>query len=534
LKLAVNIYVRHLVAQNPKALVTTMSKQLKPMAKIFELDIEDRIRTLKLDKLLQTWVMDAIFSVGILEVSRDYKTTAEIEGEEYIITDLKVEPVSVADWVVDINASRYEKAEFAGYRARWNYDDFLASPLFDEDTKREVKPQAYLWGEERDDDPVRELQTGQAYDPNDYDKFLDVWRIWVRREGVILTLPMDGPAWAMSAEPWAGPDEGPFQFLGYGDAPDMLMPTAPIDGLRDLDEFGNNLFTKMRDQAHAQKTVLAYQGDSADDAERVIKATDLEAIAVDKPDGMREMAFGGIDARTMAMFIQNQQLFSYFGGNLDAVGGLSTQAETLGQERMLVGSASKMMEDMQTKTVSGVRKLLEVIAHFEWEDAMRDPELEMNIPGTQQSIPVSFAQENRQGNFKDYRFDIEPYSMRDEGPGTKLQNIMQFLEFLNNGGHLERMASQGIMLDYQELLDIVAQYQNMKEMNQLFTSSNEPMGVANVGPNASGKPAVTERINTRVNKPGATGPGQADVMSRILMGAGVQQSEAASLGRMAG
>ena len=139
LRLAVNIYTRHLIAQNPKALVTTMSKQLKPMAKIFELDLEDRIGSLELDKVLQRWVMNAIFSVGIIEVARDYQTSLEIEGEEYIITDLKTEDVSIADWVVDINASRYRKAEFAGYRARLNYDDFLASPLFDDETKKEVQ-----------------------------------------------------------------------------------------------------------------------------------------------------------------------------------------------------------------------------------------------------------------------------------------------------------------------------------------------------------------------------------------------------------
>jgi hypothetical protein len=533
LRLAVNIYTRHLVAQNPKALITTMSKQLKPMAKIFELDLEDRMRLLKLDKMLQRWVMHAIFCVGIIEVSRDYQTATELEGEEYIITDLKTEDVSVADWVVDINASRYDKAEFAGYRARINYDDFLASPLFDADTKKRVKPNAYLWGEERDDDPVRSLQTGDAYDPNEYDKFLDVWRIWVRREGVILTLPMDGPVWAMSTEPWTGPDDGPFQFLGFGDAPDMLMPTAPVDLLRDLDDFGNNLWTKMRDQAKGQKTVFGYQGDAADDAERVMKADDLEGIAMDKPDGLKEYQFGGIDARTMAMFIQNKQLISYFGGNLDAVGGLSTQADTLGQERMLVGSASKMMDDLQAKTITAVRKLLETIAYFEWNDAMRDPELEMTMPGTQQGIPVSFAQENRQGNFSDYRFDIQPYSMRDEGPGAKLQNIMQFLQWLGQGNHLERMAQQGIMLDYQELLDIVAQYQNMTEMNQLFTSASEPMGVANAGPDSGGRSDVSERITTRVNKPGATGPGQDEIMSKVLMGAGPQGSEVDSLTRSA-
>ena len=100
---------------------------------------------------------------------------------------------------------------------------------------------------------------------------------------------------------------------------------------------------------------------------------------------------------------------------------------------------------------------------------------------------------------------------------------------------IEQIAAQGGQIDFKELLTLIAKLADVDELKDIVRfeepyENADPAG--NPNPTIS-KPAHTTRTYERVNRPGATRHGKDDTMSRILMGAGVQDSEAAALTRPA-
>jgi len=122
--------------------------------------------------------------------------------------------------------------------------------------------------------------------------------------------------------------------------------------------------------------------------------------------------------------------------------------------------------------------------------------------------------------------------MQHQTPASKLQALVQvFQQFI--APYAQMLQAQGIGVDFQELFELIAKYGNMPEIKRILTF---------VGPSAEGEgpvgqptrqAAVTERIQTRVNRPGATQRGMDEVLAQTLA-KGTQGSQAETIGRMVG
>ena len=64
-------------------------------------------------------------------------------------------------------------------------------------------------------------------------------------------------------------------------------------------------------------------------------ANDGEVILVNDANSLKEMRFGGPDQANLAFAIHAKATHSEIAGNLQTLGGLSPQADTLGQEQLL-------------------------------------------------------------------------------------------------------------------------------------------------------------------------------------------------------
>ena len=230
-------------------------------------------------------------------------------------------------------------------------------------------------------------------------------------------------------------------------------------------------------------------------------------------------------------------MFSYFAGNLDSLGGLSPQSETIGQDKLLSEAASSRLKQMAERTVDFAVGIFEALAWYEWTDPVKVRHIEKEIPGMDMSVRSEWSAQTRQGDFEDYDFDIDVYSMQDDSPSTKLQKI---------GAALERfvfpilpsLEQQGGKIDFQELVALIARLGNIPELNDIVRfQSIETMGMQPPAGGASAEPGMpvnTTRNYVRSSRPGATRAGKDDVMARLLMGGTVQGSEAARMGRVAG
>jgi hypothetical protein len=523
LELAVTIYVRRLASRAPRALITSSVRSLRAMARNMALALNQIPGEIGLDGTLRKAVIEAIFSplavVKIGLADSDHVILDQRYGEPFV--DL----VTLDDYFVDMTAKNFETIQFEG-------NDYWLPLDVARDMKGDDKLQADEYSVTGDQGETRAESISQ-------DESLDLYadKVWVRDVWIPDTRQLVTYGVKTKEEfavvDWEGQIAGPYHKLWFSDVPGNLLALPPVAIMRDLHELANSLFRKLANQAEAKKNVAAFAGDAGDDVKALQTASDGDGISYhgQKPENI---TVGGIDAPTLAFFLQTRDLFSYFSGNLDSLGGLSPVADTLGQDTMLSEAASARLEFMSDRTIDFARGVYRSLAWYLWTDPVRKRTLEKPVDGTDITIRTVWSPETRDGDFLDYNFDIDIYSMQSDTPSVKLQKIGQVLERYIYPV-LPLLQQQGGQIDFRALLDLIGSLANIPELSELVTFGEPPEEQAAAGnPSPTTMPAHTTRTYERVNRPGATRSGKDDVMSRVLMGAGVQGSEMAAMGRRTG
>lgn len=520
LELAVTIYVRHLAARAPRVMVSTGVDALKPFARNMELALNQVPEEIGLEATLRRAVVEAIFGIGVVKVGLASSGVALLghdAGEPFC--DL----VSLDDYFLDMSAKSRDAIQFEG-------NDYW----LDIDSARELDEGGV--GLEPDEHVV----TGEQGEPRaegvsastGADLYRDkVWLrdVWLPATQELVTYSVKGKR-VLRVIPWDGPENGPYHVLSFSDVPGNLLPLPPVALWRDLHELSNAVFRKLGKQAVAKKRVVTFAGGNDEAATALQKASDGDGIRYDG-QAPQMIDVGGIDAAGLAFFLQARDLFNYFAGNLDALGGLAPLSETATQDQLMSQAAGARMARMKSEAIGFVRGIFRSIGWYEWTDPVRKRTVKKPVRGTDMVLEAVWSEETREGDFLDFNLDIDPYSMEDDTPSTKLQKIGQTFErFLMP--LMPLMAQQGAQIDFRKLVELVAKLGNVDEVRELVQFSEPIPGQPQGGSGMpTFKPAQTKRTYERVNRPGATRAGKDDVMSRLLMGGGVQDSEAASLGR---
>jgi hypothetical protein len=486
-----------------------------------ELAINQVPDEIDLGSTLRRAVMEAMFSFGVVKTGI-YSSGIVILNHDYGQPFADV--VSIDSYVVDMAAKSRNEIEYEGNEYWLPVEEVRA--MYDGKAD-EINPDEHTTIGEQGQERAESV----SVDPSASVYTDKVWLrdIYIPRNNRFVTYGVKSQKVIRIIE-WDGPENGPYHLLGFSDVPGNLLPLPPVALWRDLHELGNSLFRKLGRQADAKKTVAAFQGGNDEDIEALKKASDGEGI---RYNGQRpeSITVGGIDAPTLAFYLQIRDLFSYFGGNLDSLGGLAPVTETVGQDKLISEAASARLENMAETTIGFARGIFNALAWYEWTDPIRQRVIEKPVPGTNIALRRVWSAETREGNFLDYNFDIDVYSMQDDSPSTKLQKIGSALERFVFPV-LPSIEQQGGSIDFKKLLGIVGQLANVPELSEIvkFQDTEEVRPVeGNSQP--SMKPAHTTRTYERVNRPGATRHGKDDVMSRLLMGGNVQPSEMATLGR---
>lgn len=527
LALAIKIYLRHLVARRPKVVITTEHQELKANAYLRELALNKLVEEINFGRTMELGGLDAMFSVALFKLGLEYGDEVEINGYMHDVGQVFCDIVDLDDAVWDMGARTWEKVAFVGNRYRLPVKYVRESGTYPGIGKVEAAERKGT--NESGDERAETISRGADSQQDEYEEQVELQDIYLPRENLMVTYPIEGDG--KHIEEWTGPERGPYRMLGYGDVPGQVMPLAPIALWMDLHTLANVLYRKLGRQAERQKTNLGYRGSAARDAERVKQGKDGEVIQMDDPDGVKEFKSGGIDQANLAMFIHCRDLFSWIAGNLDSMGGLGPQAETLGQDVMLAGSASKTLQDLQDRTVVLQTELIEAFGWYQHYDPLIDMQVAKRVEGTDVRVPAMFTPETREGDFWQFNFKVIPYSAQYLTPTLRLQmiertwreDILPMLPLLE---------AQGIVPNVEAYLRLKARYTDIEELNDIVEFGGESMA-QQAGPTSDTprQSPVTRRENVRINRPGATRSGKDDVMTRMLMGRGVQDSEAAALTR---
>jgi len=463
---AVSIIVPYLIMNNPKVLVRTKIPKLRPWAYTTELAINHLMDEIKFAKYcLRPAVFNSMFGLGITKTGIMKAEEVEFNGYLHDIGQIYTDVIDDSDYIGDVSARNRENFEIEGHF--YYLPTEYAREFFGKKHADAIKPTHKLHGDESPDTISKPGFLSQDFHTlREWTRFVD---IWLPDEDVIVTILPETYRHILRTVDYDGPEGGPFDVLSYKHFPNSPVPIPPAWGWTDYDTAVNVLANKMRFQAENEKSVTAYSADAADDMKRVAAAPDRGTVRVNDVDAMKEIKFPGVnpDSYNWIAYIENQ--FSISGGNLYTVGGRGVQAKTLGQEQMLQSNASRILEDMVGQVHDFTESIMRKWAFNLWTDPLIFMPEVKRIPGVV-DLDVVFDQAAKEGDFLDFSFTIEPYSMQRYSPTLEYQKMMSFLtQWVLPISQMA--AQQGVSLDIDIVTKDLARYLNIDNIDQWWRSA---------------------------------------------------------------
>ncbi len=547
LELAMTVYERHLSARRPKVLISPVRKEamppadgptLKSTAYLLELDVNHVLREIKMLEVLRRAVKSALLSCSVLVLGKEPWGESAVEAEGVDSPPLFVDNVELDDFVCDMNARRWDTTAYIGHQFDMTVEEILRDPAFDVDEKtvrgwiREAaRNEPGAGGDER----ASAITQGKGHLDMMYEDLVPLWHVWIRRENRVKIMPVLSEAGEVLHEyDWEGPDNGPYYMLGFHSVPGNILPLAPMSLLSDMHDLANRLFRKLGRQADREKTVTGVQGGADEDGNRIVNASDGDTIRLDNPQAINQFNTGGINQHSLLFLLQLKDLYSYMGGNIDALGGMGPQADTLGQEHLIHAQTGKRLEGMADNVVELMQDLCHDIAWYEWTDPLLERELEVKMPGPEEVVvPYTFTPDDKTGELSDFEFEVDPYSMQYRAPGERLMELFQIIGQM--GPLLPIMEAQGVAFDMHGLMRTISRLADLPELADILTYEThaEKAGVSSKN-HERRMPAQTTRRYERVNRPGATRQGRDETMAQLLRGGRRQPAEEAQMMRPVG
>jgi hypothetical protein len=451
---AIGILVPYLAMSNPIVNCEARITQLKPWAYTTELAMNHLLDEMNFSNyVLRPAIFNSMFGAGVVKtgVMKDWEV--DIYGNNHDIGQPYAIVVDDEDYIGDVAANSRNDFEMEG-----NYymmPTAMAKEFFGSRHADFISPSYKLHGDTSVTEIVKQSIKGTDYHTlRSWTRFMDVH---LPDEGVIITLLADGDYHKiLRTTTYDGPEDGPYDFLGYKFAPKQPMPIPPAWGWIDMDTAMNVLINKMRTQAEREKNILAYQPESQEDAESMQQTMDGGSCKVDDINSVKTFQMGGTNPENYNWVTYIEGQFSIQGGNLYQLGGRGTQADTLGQEQMMMTNASRIVDDMHNQVYDFTRSIFRKFAWYIWNDPMIEIPTIKRVEGAG-SVEVIYDKYAQEGDFYDFNFKIQPYSMQRFNPSIQGQKLMQFL----SGWVLPIMGiaqQQGVQLNIDAATTKIAEY----------------------------------------------------------------------------
>ena len=285
------------------------------------------------------------------------------------------------------------------------------------------------------------------------------------------------------------------------------MPVPPARALLPLHNFINALLNKLESQARRQKSLTVVDRAADDDAETITKANDGDAIGLNNPAAAQEISYGGPNPMNHNMAIWSISEFDEHAGGLQGLSGTAPQSETYKQDQLLKDSANTLIDSMRKMILQTVNKIIYAHAWYIWTDPIRDYEVVLTIPGTDFNKPVTITPEEREGDFLQYNFELDLYSMENTSPREKAAKIINlFQNIIMPSAQIAQQA--GYIPNVKSILQQICELQGIP-----FSDLYIPMDAVPQNDNLAAppperlSPAFRQSVNTRVSRPGATKEG---------------------------
>lgn len=516
------IYTVALAAHRPQVMVSTPHVENIAFAHRFEINLNKLISDMSLDQTFRSILLDAFFCLGcgvVMMRDTDTRFHGLLEAEEDVWLD-PGEPwfnrVSLDDLILDMPAKELTKMRYCGHRYRADYEKVMAEPGYDKKVKEKLRPTSRTHHDSVGSARDIASDWGSAED-DDLKDMVWLMDVWIAENNSIVTMACDQHDMPPLIErEWIGSQAGPYKFLSLGDTPDNIIPTSPAINLKGMHDLINRLHRRMEDDSDAHRVVNVFPPGMEDDAERLRKAQRNGWYRAKSPEQIKQFESGGVDQRDLglASFLQNE--FDRFAGNLQAMGGLGAQASTVGQEELIHGSVSKNVADMRMATVTFASDCILDLGRLMWADQSLELKSSMDIANTGIQVRSDWTPEYRVGEFENYEFRVEPYSMIFKTPEQKLQELFQVLREI--APLWPMFQASGASIDAQAVVDEIARLKNRPEFKKFITFA-APADMLGGDQNSVRQAPHTTRETIRKNVPtGGTEQARSNALIQSLMG----------------
>jgi hypothetical protein len=518
--LAVEGLMNALTGGTPQLSLEPNNKILKPFAADFEQVVNTELKLLNFGATVSQWVQEAVFGLGCIKVGYMSEEYLEImPGHPQEAVSMFADVVDLDDVVLDMSAKRFDEMKYSGNRYRANLEEVRENPRFDESRKFIEQQRSKEFGA---DGSERAQHIGaQLENERVLEEQCELMDLFFPEEQLMITCANDGGTILRVLE-WNGPVRGPYHYLGLADVPSNLMPKCPGQDLYDTNEAIQGIARKLYRQAASMKRYGVGQKGDDGDAKAHKDAADGEMILVENPEAVKEMSLGGPDQMLVALYQVLQQEFSRSAGNLDAMLGLAPQSETAKQDELIQGQVNARIMKMGEKLRHAVTEVMKDIGWYLWREDVRTFYDSRPVEGTSSREEIELAPSDREGDFLDYKFEVNPHSLVSRTPQQRFQTVLAVLE------RLMPFMQPGMPINLEKLLAAAADKLGEPLLREVYA---EPQIRQEDKSAEQRQSPVTQRTYERVSRPAASARGNAQTAMNMAMGNNVQPAMAGAMNR---
>ncbi len=505
----VDTYTMLLASNSPRANITTDYIELAPFSHHYEIGLNNLIKEIGLEKTARSWVMDAIFLMGIVRLHMADAGYIVFEG------DVGMDPgtpflsnVPFDDWVHDMSAHTEGQWAYAGYKYRIPFRHFemgISEGLYDQQYGSTLTPTTkYHSGQGRIDD----ISRGYITDHDEIEPMIDLADIWIPEQQQIRTYSvkdrasfiLDGSR--LATIDWIGPETGPFVTLGFGDAPESVIPVSPLSQMYALDEIINVQGRKTARQAARSKENLIAEAGSEEAGKSLSRVKDGVVVNVPSVEGVKRFIQGGVDPGGAQYLNALLEYFDILAGNLKALQGLAPQSDTVGQEQLIHNASGKRIATMQLRVLEGMRKVIYGLASLLWNDNYKFLPGSIEPAAGEPRVPANWRPGDRQGEFDEFNYDVNVYSMANRTPQERANTIISLLQNV--------FIPMGLQVNPDALVTILSDLTDEPAFKELIPGQGMYERVMPT-PGEAKKSPVSQRNYTRTSQSATQSPSFADI-----------------------
>lgn len=497
---AIRTLLPNIVMQYPQHNVTSRYLQYRQYAELLSLALSQHDKEINIKDVYRRAIVDAIFTLGVLKtgIAESDTVYAFDEYDQVDTGQVYTEAVDFDNFVVDPNAKdhMFRDAAFLGDRITIARDKLLDSGLYRNDLVERLPAAGKPAGSadrKASDLSQQSIQKGYLHDLQDE---VEIIELWVPSANATITIPGDESVKFddyLRVDDYYGPDEGPYTLLALTPpVPGNPLPVPAVGIWNDLHTLANRMAKKIVDQAERQKDVVIYRRAAADDAQEALDAGDGEAIAADDPDGINTLGFGGQKNSNDQHLMQLQGWFNMMAGNPQYTGGITANADSATEARILAQNTNVGLDDMKGLVYDMAKSEAAKRAWYFHTDPFIDVPLIrrepvepkwgagpdgrpiLQDPGRIEERQVRLSPEARQGNFLDFHFEVEPESMGRKDSQTRFQEAMDFATKILPSAisAAQSAAALGIPFSAKQFLIRMAKDRGIDWMDEVFYDPN--------------------------------------------------------------